>query len=135
MCELHCAMVDLDEYTPKDIQQLIDNGEDVNLKNSFGDTPLKYCCVIGDFDDKRYTFMKILIENCANVNLCDDFNKTPLCIIIMRINSINYQNAKKFIMLLIENGADYNCSDINECKLTNLEKEDLINYINSRNIK
>ena len=86
---------------------LLENGENVNASDSFGNTPLHYAVQYYDIE-----LVKILIQNGANVNAKDNALLTPLFHALLRV--VNLQEMIDFDMakLLIDEGALLNTKDI-----------------------
>ena len=86
---------------------LLENGENVNASESFGNTPLHYAVQYYDIE-----LVKILIQNGANVNAKDNALLTPLFHALLRV--VNLQEMIDFDMakLLIDEGALLNTKDI-----------------------
>jgi ankyrin repeat protein len=77
----------------EEAEELIKNGADVNIKNSYGDTPL--------YLKKSFKFVKLLIENGADVNARNIDDMTPLF----------FTMHPDIAQLLITHGADINAKD------------------------
>lgn len=75
---------------------LIEAGANVNIQNSFGDTPLSEC--VGHNEPET---VKLLIANGANPNSRDDEGSPPIFSAIIGRQT-------EIVRLLIENGADVN---------------------------
>lgn len=99
---------------------LLDNGANVNYKNSFGKTPIFYAIETQDLKT-----IKLLISRGANLNqqLIDNEEQIKINLpyyisiceyihpsITLFIHAANYDNVE-ILKLLVENGADYNESD------------------------
>lgn len=63
------------------LNYLVDEGGNINLKNSLGETPLMWTANLALLDDKR-TITKAFIENLADVNLQNNIGDTYLHILI-----------------------------------------------------
>lgn len=83
----------------KKVEELINNGCDINLKDCYGYTPL---IIASMYHNKNMVIL--LIEKGANVNLVDIDCRTALMYTVD-----NYDITK----LLIDSGADVNLIDIN----------------------
>lgn len=79
------------------VKKLLANGVDVNVKNSYGQTPL--FCVANSLD-----MTKVLINYGADINIKDDEGNTPLHWMIRS----GYHATAEFLM---ENGVDVNIKD------------------------
>jgi len=82
------------------LQQLVDEGEDINEKDSEGFTALQYAVIWGDTEATQW-----LIENGADVNTMDSWGSTPL------MNAVYSDVGVDINELLIENGADKTLTD------------------------
>jgi ankyrin repeat protein len=79
----------------EELIQFIQEGADINARNSEGETPLVWAIKYrADLE-----IIRTLIENGANVNIVDDINLTPLMYAVLNGNN-------EIIPILIENGAD-----------------------------
>ena len=78
---------------------LINNGADVNILDTDGDSPLMIVCSIG-----HESTLQILLEKGANVNLCNKTGVSPL----YAACSSGHDST---IQLLLNNGADVNLCD------------------------
>lgn len=74
----------------------IENGADVNVRDSSSDTPLIASCKAGNFE-----LVKLLIENGAEINARNKYDKTPISRALSG-HSENYE----LIKYLLEKGAD-----------------------------
>ena len=79
---------------PEDIENLLDEGADIEYSDKYGDTPLiksiKKCC---------YGISEFLIERGADINHSDNANQSPLFYASMNSNC-------KVAKLLLDKGAD-----------------------------
>ena len=80
------------------VQQLINKGVSVNLKDECGDTPLMIAAL-----QNQKTKVKMLLNAGAEVNVQDNLGQTAL-------HRILEENKKDIVELLIEYGADINIS-------------------------
>ena len=71
------------------IEELINNGVDVNARDKYERTPLHYA--------KNYDAAKLLIDNGADVNAKDFYGSTPLYDIICRNNYVQWQYVKVYL--------------------------------------
>jgi ankyrin repeat protein len=78
------------------VQQLLDRGADVNMKDSNSDTALHLAIKLGLFD-----IVRVLLENGADVNVRNSHSHIPLYFAIIRRNL-------DIVRVLLENGADVN---------------------------
>jgi len=96
----------------KNIEQvefLLQNGADVNLKDDFGNSPLHYSVE----SDEKIEITKLLLSYEADINIQDMFDNTPLH------EASTEENAIETMKLLLDRGAD---TDIrNHSKETPLE--------------
>ena len=83
------------DLTLDDVEDLIKNGMDVNIRNSYGDTPLHF------HSNKPFEFVKLLVKYGADVNARNNDNITPL------FNTIHPDIAQLFIT----HGAEINAKD------------------------
>lgn len=84
------------------IQELLDNGEDVNSRNESGETALHWSAY-----HSRTDVMQFLIEREADVNAKDKFGRTPLMVAV----SIDSGEEIELINFLLMKGADPNLRD------------------------
>ena len=101
---------------------LLENGENVNASDSFGNTPLHYAVQYYDIE-----LVKTLFENGANVNAKDDEMLTPSFYALLRVvNENNEFSGNDFDMakLLIDNGALLNTKDVDEYTLLEMALEE-----------
>jgi len=84
------------DITIKEVNELIENGADVNQIEYHGFTPLNYACECNNFE-----LAKFLIDKKADVNKVNKFGAGPL------LNSCHHDNYN-LAKLLIDNGADVN---------------------------
>jgi ankyrin repeat protein len=85
------------------LQQLINNGIDLNSKDARGDTILHYAIRYANYNGDTLQAIPMLIVNGANINVQNNIGETPLHM------AINYG---KQLPILILNGADPNIQDI-----------------------
>ncbi|WP_333023368.1 ankyrin repeat domain-containing protein [Wolbachia endosymbiont of Pentidionis agamae] len=127
-------MDDLPKSYEDEIKQLIEDGSDINAKDSHGSTFLHKCAKIGDIRG-----IKLLLENKADFTAIDDENRIPLHyavlygykkIVKLFINQITINSKDRagftplhfaafcddteLMRLLIENGAEVNEKDFQE---------------------
>jgi ankyrin repeat protein len=95
---LHIAFQN-SKVNTRTVKLLIDRGIDVNGRDSYGRTPLHYCCRNGHYDA-----LVILLECGTNINAKDSMNESPLYDAISREN---YNCVK----VLLDHGADINAVD------------------------
>jgi ankyrin repeat protein len=101
VCKIFCNRKE--NQTIENIQLVLENGADINFKNSSDNTPLLYC--LKTFDECKsnlYNLIDFLIDEGANVNSTDDFLNTPLHIVCV------FDDFKLIELLLDSNNADIN---------------------------
>jgi len=82
------------------VQQLVEDGADVNCRDKTGQTPLHHACYFGHFD-----IVKHLVENGANVNIeVPERLLTPL-------HAATMNGDIKIVKYLVDNGANINAKD------------------------
>ena len=86
------------------VKFLLQNGADVNAKNSSGDTALS--CAVQSSAVPDFEIVKLLLAFDAKVNTRNDKCETPLLIAAEK-------NADKVANLLVEHGCDTNVKDFN----------------------
>jgi ankyrin repeat protein len=86
------------------LKLLIQNGADVNIKNSTSSTPLHFVC---ERSSIPHSVLEVLIENEANLNVFDKDYLFP-------IHYACYSGSSEKIILLIKNGARVNIKDRND---------------------
>ena len=85
----------LSSINPEQMKWLISQGADLELKDRYGNTPLKSHCT--RWNGQKQT--QILIENGANVNAT---NREGVSVLAVAADCIRYDN----VVYLLENGAD-----------------------------
>jgi hypothetical protein len=109
------------------IKKYIDEGYNINYKNSLGETGIMISSYIN-----RYEITKILIDNGAKLNLFDNNKNTALIYAAYGIvtNNITDINDYKSIILLLDNEVDWNHkNNNNEDFLTILKNTKIKNQI------
>lgn len=89
----------------KTVQQLIEQGANVNAKEEDNGTPLHYAAMEGFLDIAR-----VLIEKGADIHAKTTEDITPLHMAVMGYDIVERENLA-IGQLLLENGADFNVSD------------------------
>ena len=85
------------------VENLLDKGADVNLKDEGGDTPLNIACDRETFTVSTEKIVKLLVDNDADVNLVNNENQSPLFNLLAReINELRIKTA----LYLIGKGAE-----------------------------
>jgi len=115
--DINCQQDDMDtvthiglgfggKMTPAMLEWFIQNGGDINLKNSTGQTALSLCVDNADkFNiDQRHQMIRILLDNGADINVTCK-GKTPLLEPLVIWSGRN-PNAKEQIKWLVDAGAN-----------------------------
>ena len=97
--------------TESETRRLIENGVDVNARDSFQNTPLH--------DARTEGIAKILIENGADMNCAPDF----------KIFFVQEFQSKEFLTFCLEYGADLEVEDVKGRKLIDLVKPDIKKWL------
>jgi ankyrin repeat protein len=103
-CHLFCIHNNQTNYN---IQVLLENGADINFRNSNNDTPLLFCLKhFKKCNSKLYNLIDFLIDEGADVNSVDDLSNTPLHL------ACAYDDFELIRLLLDSNNIDINAANV-----------------------
>jgi len=87
------------DYDIEEFRRALREGDNPDIANAYGDTPLHNCAKFNDTD-----YLKVLIEFGADVNYQNELKRTPLHIAVI------HNNYESFVILM-EYGADITIRD------------------------
>ncbi len=94
------------------VKDLIDLGADVNVKDKYGNVPLRFAV-----QNLEMSVVKVLLENGADMNVKNNYGRTPLYYVFgprAAYKSVSKKRQKlqlRMIKFLVKRGADINGSD------------------------
>jgi len=108
------------------VEKLLSLGVNINVLDSYENTPLAWASSVGDF-----LFVKMLLNKGADINISDKLGRTPLILACRNTENI------EVVKLLIQSGANvktkdtigWSCLDYAEA----LERGDIVELINEVN--